>query len=87
MEYVISFLTFFLVYFGITYAFKSIRFKTKTEENQSRIKTKSRKGGIKNNNSESTKQKSNSEFYKTLKNALLASLIYIVFILILKIFT
>ncbi len=90
MEYVVSFLAFFIIYFGITYMFSLIKGKFNIKESESinqrgKAKNKNNKNS-RNIKSNSSNQKDNSEFRRILKNSLVISFVYIIIILILRFF-
>ncbi|WIV11403.1 hypothetical protein [Proteiniborus sp. MB09-C3] len=86
MEYVVSFLTFFMIYFSITYMFRGIKGKSNIKESESNNQKGKGKNKSSNNTNQNTKQKDNSEFYRILKNSLMISFVYIIIILIFRFF-
>lgn len=87
MEYIVSFLTFFLIYFSFTYIFRRVNIKP--EANRSRNTKQKGKTGINNSNkhkNQSSNHKDKGEFYRILKNSLMVSLIYIIIIIIFRFF-
>lgn len=90
MEYVVSFLAFFLIYFGLTYLFSVLKGKFNVKESENMNQKGKAKGKNSNNNrntkNRNTNQKDNSEFHRILKNSLVISFVYIFIILIMKFF-